>query len=165
MKVKAGDLAGALKPVKPHPLKRKFKAVPVSLEQDFVTGALSVIEAKHGTFAKSIATAGQFAGPVQVDGVLLQRLAASWPESAELELGADAEALMIRCGKSITRVARLDGGGANPIIRKPKGPDKRHTGKVEVPPDPIVKRVELADTWGFSARVPMPQHRDKDETG
>ena len=83
----------------------------------------------------------------------------------ELELSADAEALTIRAGKSTSRVTRIDGGGANPIVRTPRKQDERHAGKVIVPPDPTNKRVELADTWGFSARVPMPQHRDPKDKG
>jgi len=159
LKVKASDLAEALKPAKPHPLKKKPKPLLVSLEYAFAAGTLAVIEAKNGAFAESLPAIGDWAGPVQVDGVLLCRLAATWPSVSELELSADAEALVIRMGKSISRVARLDGGGATAVKRMPPKPDKRHKGKVEVPPDPEGKRVELADTWTFSARVPMPQHR------
>jgi len=144
LKVKAGDLLEALKPTKPQLRKRRSKCFPVSLEQEFVSGELAVIEAKYGAFAKSIATSGYWPGPVQVDGVLLGRLAATLPPEAELELSADSEALSVRAGKFVSRVARIDGGGANPIKRTPPKPDKRHKGKVEVPPDPVGKRVELS---------------------
>ncbi len=163
LKVNAGELVEALKPTKPHLRKKRPKPFPVSLEQEFVSGELAVIEAKHGVFAKSIATSGYWPGHVQVDGVLLGRLAATWPPEAELELSADAEALTVRVGKFVSRVARIDGGGANPIKRTPPKPDKRHKGKVEVPPDPVGKRVKLSDTWAFSARVPMPQHRNPND--
>jgi hypothetical protein len=165
IKVKAGDLAEALKPAKPHPLKKRPKPVPVSLEQDFVSGAFSVIEAKNGAFAKAVPGSGDWPRPVQVEGILLQKLVATWAPETELELSADAEALTIRAGKSTSRVTRIDGGGANLIVRTPRKPDERHAGKVIVPPDPTNKRVELADTWGFSARVPMPQHRDPKDKG
>jgi hypothetical protein len=165
MKVKASDLADALKPAKPHPPKKRPKPLLVSLEHELVAGTLTVIEAKHGAFAKSVPASGEWPGPVQVDGVMLYRLVATWPPETELELSADAQALTVRMGKSVCRVARTDGGGANPIKRTPPKPDKRHKGKVEVPPDPEVKRVELADTWAFSARVPMPQHRDPKDSG
>lgn len=160
IKVKAGDLVDALRPAKPHPQKKRPKPVPISLEQEFVSRALAVIEAKHATFAKSIPCFGNWPTPVQVDGVLLDRLAGSWPPEVELELSADAEALTIRAGKSAAKITRVDEGGSKPIQRTPLKPDKRHKGKVVVPPDPITERVELADTWAFSARVPMPQHRD-----
>jgi hypothetical protein len=100
-----------------------------------------------------------------VEGILLQKLVATWSPDTELELSADAEALTVRAGKSASRVMRIDGGGSKPIVRTPLKPDPRHKGKVVVPPDPITKRVALADTWGFSARVPMPQHRDPKDKG
>ncbi len=159
IKVKAGDLAEALKPAKPHPLKKRPK-LTVSLEYELAGGTLVIIEAKHAAFTKSAPASGDWPSPVQVDGVLLYRLVATWPPETELELSADPQAIIVRTGKSLCRVARTDGGGANPIRRTPPKPDKRHAGKVEIPPDPQFKRVELADTWGFSARVPMPQHRD-----
>jgi hypothetical protein len=163
--VKAGDLADALKPAKPHPLKKKPKPVPVTLEQDSVSRAFSVIEARHGAFSKSIAASGDWPNPVQVEGLLLLQLATKWPAETELELSADEEALTIRAGKSTSRLARIDGGGKGGIKRKPFEPDKRHKGKVEVAPERRLNRVALADTWGFSARVPMPQHRDPDDKG
>lgn len=166
IRLKAGDLADALKPARPHARKKKPKPVPVSLEQDFVSSAFSVIEARHGSFGKSLPCSGNWPKAVQVDGVLLEKLVATWPAEAELELIADAERLQIRVGKSITFVNRLDDGGSNLIARTPPKPDARHKGKPVIPPDPVSKRVELADTWGFSARVPMPQHRGpKDKDG
>ncbi|GLI95329.1 hypothetical protein LMG27198_43210 [Methylocystis echinoides] len=165
MQVKAGDLAEALKPAKPHALQKKPKPVPVALEQDYVTQALSVIEAKHGLFAKVIDATGDFPKSVHVDGTSLEKLASSWPPDTLLELAADAERLTILAGKSRVSIPRLDSGGTTPILRTPIPPNKKHKGKVVVPPDPASKRVALADTWGFSARVPMPQHHDqKDKT-
>ena len=49
----------------------------------------------------------------------------------------------------------------NPGIKKRPQKIRDHYGPVEVPPDPVGKRVELNNTWLFSARVPVPQHRDK----
>jgi hypothetical protein len=43
-------------------------------------------------------------------------------------------------------LVRSDGGGAGSIKRMPSKPNKRHKGKVEVPPVRIGKRVELAHT-------------------
>ena len=165
IKLKAGRLAEALKPVKPHPLRKRPKPIPVSLEQDALSGELSVIEARHGVFAKSVPCHGDWSSPVQVDGLLLLKFVTSWPPETELELVAEVETLALRAEKSISYVKRLDAGGKNPIVRTPMPPDNRHKGKVVVPPDPVVKRVELADTWGFSARVPMPQHRDPEDKG
>ena len=160
LKVKAADFAAALKPAKPHPLKKKPKPIIVCLEHEFVAGTLAVIEAKHAAFAQSISASGDWPGPVQVDGVLLYRLAANWPPDAEVELSADADSLIIKLGKAVVRVARSDAKGGKPIKRTVQPPDKRHKGKVEVPPDPVGKRVELNATWLFSARMPVPQHRE-----
>jgi|SRR5208283_124855 len=160
MQVKAGDLAEALRPAKAYSRKKKPKPLPVSLEQDYVTHNLSVIEAKHGLFAKVIPASGEFPSRVQMDGITLERFASTWPAETTLILAADAERLNIRAGKAQVAVPRLDGGGMTPIERTPIPPNKQHKGKVVVPLDPLHKRVELADTWGFSARVPMPQHRD-----
>jgi hypothetical protein len=163
LKVSAGKLLEALRPARRHPTTKRAKPLPVSLEYEFVAGALAVIEARHGAFANSIPAFGNWPEPVQVDGLLLYRAAATWPGEAELELSTDANALTIRAGKSVFRITRVDQGGLKPIKRVPSQPDKRHKGKVEVAPDAPGKRVELADTWGFSARVPMPQHRDPKE--
>lgn len=163
IKVKAGEFAEALKPAKPHPLKKRPKPIPISLEQELVSGAFVVVEAQHAIFANKVRATGNWPNAVQVDGVTLCRLVATWPPHEELELSADPEALKIVVGKSVSRVKRIDSGGNNPILRMRLEPDPRHKGKVAAPPDPTTKRVELADTWGFSARVPMPQHRDPDK--
>lgn len=163
LQVKAGDLADALNPAKPHPLKKKPKPVPVSLEQDLTSGVFSVVEADHAAFSKSVGTSGQWPNPVQVQGLLLLQLAMKWPPETKLELSADDEALIVRAGNSVTRLARIDSGGKRGIKRRPFERDKRHKGKVEVAPDRRNNRVALADTWGFSARVPMPQHRDPND--
>lgn len=159
LKVKAGDLAEALMAAKPKRMPKRPKPVTVSLEHEFVAGALAVIEAKHAAFAKSLPASGNWSGPVQLDALLLLRLVSTWPPETELEMEPEPAALGVRSGKSISRVARTDCGGTPAIKRTAVKPDKRHKGKVEVPPDPTEKRVELADTWLFSARVPMPQHR------
>ena len=62
MKVKASDLADALKSAKPHPLKKRPKPLLVSLEHELVAGTLAVIEAKHGAFAKSVPASGEWPG-------------------------------------------------------------------------------------------------------
>lgn len=98
MKVKASDLADALKPAKPHSLKKRPKPLLVSLEHELVAGTLAVIEAKHGAFAKSVPASGEWPGPVQVDGVTLYRFVATWPPETELELSTDAQALTLRMG-------------------------------------------------------------------
>ena len=58
------------------------------------------------------------------------------------------------------RLKRVDAVGKPAIEHRPIPRDPKHMGPIEVPPDPVGKRVELDDTWAFSARVPMPQHRN-----
>lgn len=141
--VNAGDLAEAVAPAQPRPPKKRLKPRPVSLEFEVITGMLSVVEAKHGTFANAAPASGDWPAPVQVDGVLLSRLAGTWPPDTMLELSADGQALIVKVGKSVTKLTRTDRGGAKPIIRTPPKPDRRHRGKVEILPDPVGKRVEV----------------------
>lgn len=163
LKVKAGSLAEALKPPKPHQFKRRAKPFIVSLEHEPAAGTLAVIEAEHGIVARAVSVSGDWPGAVQVNGTVLYRLTATWPPDAELQLNADAQSLVVRMAKSIVRIARMDDGGGQPIIRTPLPSDKRHKGKVQSAPDPTSRRVDLDDTWDFSARVPMPQHRSPEK--
>lgn len=161
LKVMAADLVKALAPARPHPLKKKPRPVIVSLEFDMDAATLAVIEAKHAKFATLIPASGAWPVSVQVNGILLQRLMTKWPAEAVVEMGATSSALTLRVRNSVITLERTDGGGTKSIRRSPPKPDKRHRGKVEIPPEPVRKRAELADTWHFSARVPMPQHRDQ----
>ncbi len=155
LKLKAGDLLDALKPVS-----RRQKAFPIALEYNHTTETLAIIEAKHATFANDIPAFGKFIDQVQLDGAMLYRLTSRIPIESEIELTADKNHLTIKFEKSMFKIARTDDGGISTIKRTPPKPDKRHKGKVEIPPETKGKRVELSDTWGFSLRVPMPQHRD-----
>jgi len=73
IKVKAGDLAEALKPAKPHPLKKRPKPLPVSLEHELVAGRLQ-LSRQSMVRSPSLLRLRRLACPVQVDGVMLYRL-------------------------------------------------------------------------------------------
>jgi hypothetical protein len=160
MEVNAGALAEALKslkPVKPTRGRRAPKPV-VTLDSQTSAGRASVTEAHYGIFSETIAAKGPLPGPVQLDGTILRNMVSRFPPDTVLSLEADAACLTIRTGRTTLKIPRLDCGGSAPIEHAPLPKQKRY--KVSVKPDPVRKRVALADTWGFSARVPMPEHSD-----
>lgn len=156
MEVKAGALVEALKPLKP-PRGRRAPQPVVTLEVN-AAGTVSVTEARHGIFSETIAASGSLPGPIQLHGIVLRNMASGFPPETLLSLEADADFLTIRAGKATLKIPRLDSGGASPLKMSALPAQKRY--RVVVKPDPVRKRVALADTWAFSARVPMPEHSD-----
>jgi len=69
--VKAGDLADALKPAKPHPLKKEAEARSCNAGARLCFPRLFRNRSCHGAFSKSIAASGDWPNPVQVEGLLL----------------------------------------------------------------------------------------------
>jgi hypothetical protein len=65
-------------------------------------------------------------------------------------------------GNSSIPLARRDDGTGDPFKKAPIPRDPKHKGPVEVPEDPKEKRVERDATWLFSARMPVPQHRNSE---
>jgi hypothetical protein len=84
---------------------------------------------------------------------------ATYPPEAELELIQTETNLVIRRGGSRLTIPRLDGVGKQKVHQRKMKPDPRHQGPVVAPPDPTHKRVAWDDTWDFSARVPMEEHK------
>lgn len=157
--VTASDLQTALEALVPASRSRRKSSVPLSLEIGEKRGVLALWEARHGTRKYELPVKGRWPATAQVDGTVLRKMVEKYPPDVHLELEALADAICIRHAASELRLKRLDSGGKSAIKRKPPRPDPRHRGPVEVPPDPTQKRVAWADTWDFSARVPMPQHR------
>jgi len=158
----AGQLLEALAVAVPKRRKnsRRRKAWPITMELDNDRAILEIAEAKHALKGYEVTTTGTWPEKVQVDGQLLRQLIEKYaPEDIVEVVATDEELCLLKSGSTI-RIKRLDGGGKPGIKRRPIPQDPRHTGPVDVPPDPVGKRVELGDTWDFSARVPMPQHRD-----
>jgi hypothetical protein len=124
---------------------------------------LELAEAVFGSRRIELPAEGTWPKQVQVEGRMLQRICGSFPSSDVIELLPLADELCLLRGASEIRLKRLDPGGSPGLKRKPLPKPRGHRGPVEVPPDPVGKRVALNDTWDFSARVPMPQHRDKKE--
>ncbi len=161
IKLVAGQLQEALAVAVPKRRKnaRRKEAWPVTLELDNDRAILEISEAKHALKGYEVTATGSWPEKVQVDGHLLRQLVEKYSRDDVIELVATDEEFCLLKSGSIVRMKRLDGGGNPGIKRRPIPQDPRHAGPVEVPPDPVRKRVELADTWPFSARVPMPQHR------
>ena len=163
----AGALQEMLAAIVPRFKKRrKNKSFPVTLSFDSKAGELFVEEARHGLSGYRISADGEWPEKVQVDASVLKRVCDTFQPDDVIELVPLRDELcLLRKGSRIT-LKRLD-AECSPGIRKKPQKIRGHKGPVEVPPDPVGKRVELNDTWMFSARVPMPQHRakkDKKET-
>jgi hypothetical protein len=160
LNVRAGDLAKATVAALPKRSK-KVRLTPVSLEFDGLK--LSVIEAKHGLFENALPDQGMWPDQVQVDGGILARVVSAHPESEMLELIAEAESLVVRRGKAQARITRLDGASKKAIKRTTPLPDRRHTGKLERADAPLQPSVPQKEIWLFSARIPLPEHRNPKE--
>ena len=158
--IDAGALQEMLALTVPLFKKRRWnKAFPVTLSFDSKKGELFVEEARHGLSGYRVPAVGGWPEKVQVDGTVLKRMCDKFRPDDRVELVPLRDELCIlREGSRIT-LKRLDKENNPGIKKKPQKIDPY--GPVDVPPDPDGKRVALNDTWWFSARVPMPQHRDK----
>jgi hypothetical protein len=150
-----------LAPVRRAAKSKRARPLIVSLEYRIESDTLAVIEARHGKFANTIQAQGDLPEPAQLDAIRLVRYADAWPPDAALELIVERSEIVVRCGRSSARFPRTDLDPGAKIVRKPLPANRRHKGKVEVPPDPVGKREAWNDMWAFSARVPMPGHRIK----
>ena len=157
----AGALQEMLAAIVPRFKKRRRnKSFPVTLSFDSNTGELFVEEARHGLSGYRIPAVGGWPEKVQVDGTVLKRMCDTFrPDDIVEFVPLRDELCILREGSRIT-LKRLDEENSPGIKKKPQK-IRGHKGPVEVPPDPVGKRVELNDTWLFSARVPVQQHRDK----
>jgi hypothetical protein len=142
----------------------KPKPMPVNLTYDEHSNSFRISDAKHAEKVSSIPAIGNWPKLVQVDGRKLHTFIFRCESNKSILLSVDGEALNLKYGTSSMQLIRLDGRGKKGIKTKPRPPDPRHTGPIVHPPDPVGKRVELNDTWLFSARVPVPQHRRNEET-
>jgi len=145
--------------------KSRAAPYPVTIWFDRETEMIEVVESAHALRGECLPAEGAWPNQVQIDGRMLRRLFEAIPRETRVELVALEDALAVLFGRSQTRLPRLDPGGVGGVKRRPIPRNPEHKGKVEVPPDPVGKRVELADTWAFSARVPVPQHRIPKEDG
>jgi len=140
--------------------KRRTRPYPVTLrfvEQD---SALILSEAKHALRQHQVYAEGNWPAKVQVQGVAFSRVCRTYRSDVTIDLVALSDRLVIAHAGSQIELPRLDPSGSGGIVETLPPPDPRHAGPVAVPPDrPPSGRFAWGDTWGFSARVPIPQHR------
>jgi hypothetical protein len=139
---------------------RRLKGQPVSITFDPDSGLMTICEAAWGLASHAVRATGHWRGRVQVSGDVLRALARTYAADEVLTLVMTRDEFSILKGdNSRISLKRLDAGGRPGVVLRPIPPNRRHKGPVAVPTDPVEKRVSLNDTWAFSARVPMPQHR------
>ena len=157
--VRAGDLRKALAVV----IGRKRTSFDVTLAFRTRKGELLVAEATYGESQHAIPASGSWRGAPRVEGQTLRKLAATYEPNDLIDLLPEPHKLWLLRGNSSIPLVRRDDGTGDPFKKAPIPQDPRHTGPVEVPEDPKEKRVERDATWAFSARMPVPQHRDPEE--
>jgi len=161
--VLAGELQAALAEVVPNTRGKVRKGARIPLTLTFAKakrkGELLVSESRHGARAHAMPATGKWPGPCQLVGVVLWKLLEKYPPEAEIELALTPSDLTIRHGRARVTIPRLDLPGQKKIAQRKLKPDPRHAGPVILPPDPTQKRVAWGDTWDFSARVPMEEHK------
>ena len=138
---------------------RRRKGQPVSITFDAGASLLTIAEAVHGLATQSVPATGHWPGRVQVADDVLRVLAGKYARDDQLTLIMTRDALSILKDGSRISLKRIDAAGARGIDAQPLPPNRRHKGPVTVPPDPVRKRYAWNDTWAFSARMPIPQHR------
>lgn len=159
--VRAGELFEALTVVvgvkrRRVPLKR---AVVISIDYEPARRELTISEPRYGVRRQGIPAEGVWADRVQVDGERLRVLAGKYLPEDGLGLMVTAAELTLVRGASRIVLPRTD-YRRKPVEERPLPPARGHKGKPYQAPDPVGKKVALGDTWLFSARVPMPQHRE-----
>jgi hypothetical protein len=163
IEVLAGPLKKALQTVLPR-RSPKRKPFAITLRFDSATGMIELFEAKYEAKGYVVPAKGLWPPRVQIDGNILRALLDKFAARDRLEIDAEPDQLMVRRETFRFIVGRIDKGGSAGIAAGPP-PKQAHKGPIPVKPEKPGKRVELHDTWGFSARVPMPQHRDKASKG
>jgi hypothetical protein len=136
----------------------KTRPYAVTLKYDQMRKHLSIAEARHGLCEYTVPAEGTWPDKVQVDGVLLKRLFKKFGRNDIVELIPLQDELCLLVKETRIALKRLDPNNELDIEQSPP-PSQVRNGPVEIPPDPHQKRFAWDDTWSFSARVPMPQHR------
>ncbi len=159
--VRAGEFHDALAFAVPAKKRRVAlkRPIVVSLTYDSDARLLTISDALYGERRQLIPALGIWPGRVQVNGEIFRRMLSKFPPATDIALMPTKDALVVLTAQSRLVAPRTDRNGVG-VDERPLPPSRQHRGKTIVPPDPTTKRVELADTWRFSARVPMPQHRE-----
>lgn len=166
VELEAGAMQEALRQLLPRRSVRLSlaKLNPLSIRYQPSFRHLEVMDAKHQATICLVPAIGAWPEKVQVGGSQLRNIFDRFGPKERITFRAEADCMEIQTGTLKLKVPRLDGEGKKGIAAVPL-PPQPHTGPVKLKPDPQYKRVALNDTWAFSARVPMPQHRDKKKDG
>ena len=121
-----------------------------------------IIESRHELAGYELPLNGNWPDRVQVDGRAFRHVVETYAPNEILELTAYPDRIVIKSDKSPFSMPRLDAPGHKAIEARPIPRDKRHKGPVKIKDEPIQGRVELDDTWDFSARMPVPHHQFPD---
>ena len=161
IKVNAAALLEALGVVVPkgdrRSRRRKVDA-PVTLKFDASRSVLEIFESRHAAKGYEIEASGAWPDQVQIEGRVLRNLISRFRPEASVEMTVTPDDLAAVHGGTKATLRRLDASDRRPIKLVPvKGPESVSWPKIK--PDPHEKRAEWDDTWDFSARVPIPQHR------
>ena len=164
MKIIAGKMQEALKKTVPTQRKNAKKKIdfPITISYDSASNSLSISESYHIRAAIDLTLPCEWVGDVQLDGVAFRKVIATYKPSELLEIRSQPDMIEISNGMSTLRMPRRDGIGKPAIVATPIPRDPNHKGKTKIVDEPHIGRVELNDTWGFSARVPVPHHQYPD---
>jgi hypothetical protein len=158
--LEVGALQEALHQILPrrtnNPAKRKI--FPITFKFHGPLALLAIFDAKHEMKRYEVPAHGSWPERIQLDGNKLRAVLDKLTSAQYLSVLALPERVVIQFDNAKLSLERLDAPGRKGIVAKPPR-HPPHKGPVTIPPDPVCKRVALDDTWGFSARVPMPQHR------
>ena len=158
LEVAADKLKHALSAIVPKKKKRTKGSFALTLYSTS-EGKFVAVDSKYESLGSEIDCKGGWSEAIEVDGYVLKRLIETFSDDSVLIMGVDNLNLLIRCGGASLKLSRLDPGGQGKTQRK----ELPHKGKVEHPSEPVGKRAEFHDTWGFSAHVPMPASAVREE--
>lgn len=150
IKVNAGEFAAAVKFSAGRINKKRKTPFPLLIEEQ-TEGRITITDAAFQKKGMDVAFDGIFDAGVEVDGRQLLKIAKTYPAEDELVICTDENNLIIQYNKSKISIPRLDKGG-----KKTKKKPLPHIKPPAPEPEIREKRAEFNDTWGFSARVPMP---------
>lgn len=150
--INPSEILEAIKPVLGK--KRCSHKKPFVVTMEANEGMFLFADAKYGAITAGVPCKGKWAsGSVEINGPYFRDILKTYSNEELIQIGREDFYIEINCGGSTTKINRLDPDDKGKV-KKEALP---HHGKVEHPPEPKHKRAEFFDTWGFSARVPMPE--------